>query len=71
MPKEHVRVAAGWFNNRGDATTAEKPGIHTTYLILRETPWGTPTLTVAPRMLCRLIFLSAPYSTTVPKTPDL
>lgn len=43
----------------------------TTYLILRETPWGTPTLTVAPRMLCRLIFLSAPYSTTVPKKPDL
>lgn len=42
-----------------------------TYLILRETPWGTPTLTVAPRTLCRLIFLSAPYSTTVPKNPDL
>lgn len=44
---------------------------YTTYLILRETPWGTPTLTVAPRMLCRLIFRSAPYSTTVPKKPDL
>lgn len=41
------------------------------YLILRDTPWGTPTLTVAPRMLWRLILVSAPYSTTVPKNPDL
>lgn len=41
------------------------------YLILSVTPWGTPTLTVADRTLCRLIFLSAPYSTTVPNQPVL
>ena len=41
------------------------------YLILSVTPWGTPMLTVADRTLCRLIFLSAPYSTIVPKKPDL
>lgn len=42
-----------------------------TYLTLRETPCGTPMLTVAPRMLWLEIFLSAPYSTTVPKKPAL
>ena len=41
------------------------------YLILSVTPWGTPMLTVADRTLCRLIFLSAPYSTTVPNQPVL
>ena len=42
-----------------------------TYLTLRETPWGTPMLTAAPRTLCLEILLSAPYSTTVPKKPAL
>lgn len=42
-----------------------------TYLILRETPCGTPMLTVAEITLCVLIFLSAPYSITVPKNPVL
>lgn len=41
------------------------------YLILSVTPCGTPMLTVADRTLCRLIFLSAPYSTTVPNQPVL
>lgn len=41
------------------------------YLIFSVTPWGTPMLTVADRTLCRLIFLSAPYSTTVPNQPVL
>lgn len=40
-------------------------------LILRETPWGTPMLTVAAKTLWRLILRSAPYSTTVPKNPVL
>lgn len=40
-------------------------------MTLRETPCGTPTLTAAPRTLCLEIFLSAPYSTTVPKKPAL
>lgn len=42
-----------------------------TDLIFKETPWGTPTLTVAPKTLCLEIFLSAPYSTMVPKKPAL
>lgn len=42
-----------------------------TDLIFKDTPWGTPTLTVAPKTLCREIFLSAPYSTMVPKKPAL
>lgn len=42
-----------------------------TYLTLRETPCGTPMLTVAPKTLWLEIFLSAPYSTTVPKKPAL
>lgn len=41
------------------------------YLILRVTPCGTPMLMVADRTLCRLIFLSAPYSNTVPNQPVL
>lgn len=45
--------------------------LNSTYLTLRETPWGTPTLTTAPKTLCLEIFLSAPYSTTVPKKPAL
>lgn len=57
--------------NLGNSNEWEIGTTSYTYLILRETPWGTPTLTVAPRTLCRLIFLSAPYSTTVPKNPDL
>lgn len=42
-----------------------------TDLIFKDTPWGTPTLTVAPKTLCLEIFLSAPYSTMVPKKPTL
>lgn len=45
--------------------------VEVAYLILSVTPWGTPTLTVADRTLCRLIFLSTPYSTTVPNQPVL
>lgn len=46
-------------------------GSGSTYLTLRDTPCGTPMLTAAPKTLCREIFLSAPYSTIVPKKPAL